>query len=206
MPPFIPRIYPITDRKLSGLSHAEQVRALVEGGASFIQIREKEMSGGAFFEDAKRAMEIAHAAGARILINDRVDIAIVVGADGVHLGQNDLPPVEARKLLGAKAIIGYSTHNIDQAKQASYLPIDYLAIGPVFTTSTKPNADPVVGLEGVQAVRNLANNLSIVAIGGINETNMAAVFEAGADSAAMIGAVLGNGSNIREVMRVLNTI
>ena len=152
MPLVIPRIYPITHRKLSGLSHAEQVRALVEGGASFIQIREKEMPGGAFFEDAKRAMDIAHAAGARILINDRVDIAIAVGADGVHLGQNDLPPAEARKLLGSKAIIGYSNHNIEQAKQAIDLSIDYLAIGPIFSTSTKINADPVIGLEGIRAV------------------------------------------------------
>jgi thiamine-phosphate pyrophosphorylase len=200
MPFTLPRIYPVTDRNISGLSHAEQVTALVEGGGRLIQLREKNLSGREFFEDAKHALFIAHAAGVKLLINDRVDLAMALGADGVHLGQADLPPVEVRKLLGENAIIGFSTHNIEQAAVALEMPIDYIAIGPVFATSTKVNPDPVVGLDGIRSVRRIADDRQIVAIGGITETSLAGVFEAGADSAAMIGTLLGNGSRIAETM------
>lgn len=201
MPFTLPRIYPITDRNISGLSHAEQVAALIEGGATLIQLREKNLSGREFFEDAKRACDIARAAGAKLLINDRVDLVMALGADGVHLGQQDLPPAEARKLLGENAIVGFSTHNIQQLSAALEMPLDYVAIGPIFATSTKTNPDPVVGLNGIRAVREIAGDRAIVAIGGITEKNLADVFEAGADSAAMIGAVLGNGSHIADAMR-----
>lgn len=188
----LPRVYPITDRKLSGLSHAEQVKALIEGGATFIQLREKELPGRDFFEDAKNALDIVRSANAKLLINDRVDLAIALGADGVHLGQNDLPPEEARKLLGDKAIIGFSTHNQKQALDALSMPIDYLAIGPVFATSTKSDPDPVVGLEGIRLAKDIVAGLPLVAIGGITEQTLRDVFSAGADSAAMIGDLVGS--------------
>lgn len=188
----LPRVYPITDRKLSGLSHAEQVKALIEGGATFIQLREKELPGRDFFEDAKNALDIVRSANAKLLINDRVDLAIALGADGVHLGQNDLPPEEARKLLGDKAIIGFSTHNQKQALDALSMPIDYLAIGPVFATSTKSDPDPVVGLEGIRLAKDIVARLPLVAIGGITEQTLRDVFSAGADSAAMIGDLVGS--------------
>ncbi|HEV8168070.1 MAG TPA: thiamine phosphate synthase, partial [Pyrinomonadaceae bacterium] len=107
----IPRIYPITDTQLSGLSHAEQVRLLSLGGASLIQLREKRMPALEFYEQARAAKQ----SGVQLIINDRVDIALAIGASGVHLGQDDLPPEAARKLLGPQTIIGYSTHNVDQA-------------------------------------------------------------------------------------------
>ena len=182
----IPRIYPITDVQLSGLSHAEQVRLLSLGGASLIQLREKQMSALEFYEQARAAQR----AGVQLIINDRVDIALAVGAAGVHLGQDDLPPEAARKLLGPRAIIGYSTHNIEQAITAVKLPIDYLAVGPIFGTTTKTDTAPVLGLEGLRAVRQAIGQFPLVAIGGITHTNARDVIDAGADSVAVISALL----------------
>jgi thiamine-phosphate pyrophosphorylase len=182
----LPRIYPITDRSLSGLSHAEQVEQLIAGGAELIQLREKSLSPREFYEDAKRAVEIAHQAGRKIIINDRVDIALAVGADGVHLGQDDLPPEYARGLLGENAIIGFSTHSVSQAIDAILLPVDYIAIGPVFDTATKENPDETVGPEGIKAVRQSIGDFPLVAIGGIKVKDIAKVFSAGANSAAII--------------------
>jgi thiamine-phosphate pyrophosphorylase len=192
----LPRIYPITDAQLTGLSHAEQVRRLASGGATFVQLREKQRNTAEFYSSAKAALAVARECGIKLIINDRVDIALTIGADGVHLGQDDLSPVEARKLLGSEKIIGCSTHNLAQAHEALSLPIDYLAIGPVFSTSTKADPDPIVGLEVVRKVRKVTGSLPIVAIGGINETNAAMVLAAGADSVAVISALLSNPSEI----------
>ena len=189
-PVSIPRLYPITDTELSGLSHEEQVKRLVAGGATLIQLRDKRMSAGAFYEAARPAVEIGRQHGARILINDRVDVCLAVGADGVHLGQDDLHPVEARRLLGEEAIIGYSTHSVEQALEAEAFPIDYLAIGPIFSTTSKEKPDPEVGLEGLQRVRARVSSLPLVAIGGITESLAEKVIGAGADSVAMISGLL----------------
>jgi thiamine-phosphate pyrophosphorylase len=158
----LPRIYPITDVELSGLSHGEQVRLLSLGGASLIQLREKRMPALEFYEQARAARQ----SGVQLIINDRVDVALAAGASGVHLGQDDLPPEAARKLLGPQAVIGYSTHNVDEAIRATKLPIDYLAIGPIFSTTTKSDTAPVLGLEGLRAVRKAIEDLPLVAIGG----------------------------------------
>jgi thiamine-phosphate pyrophosphorylase len=182
----LPRVYPITDVKLSGLSHAEQVRLLSRGGASLIQLREKQMPALEFYEQARAAQQ----SGVQLIINDRVDITLALGAAGVHLGQDDLPPGAARKLLGPQAIIGYSTHNIDQAITAIEQPIDYLAIGPIFSTTTKTDTAPVLGLEGLRTVRQAIGNFPLVAIGGINASNAREVIDAGADSVAVISALL----------------
>src|SRR5688572_18928809 len=109
---FIPRIYPITDTRISGLSHTGQVKRLIEGGATFVQLREKTLPPREFLEDARTAVELAKKHGAVILINDRVDIAIAAGAHGVHVGQKDISPAHVRSLLGPKAIVGYSTHSL----------------------------------------------------------------------------------------------
>jgi thiamine-phosphate pyrophosphorylase len=185
----LPRVYPITDTQISGLSHAEQVALFAESGATLVQLREKRAPALQFYEAAKAALAVAAERGVQLLINDRVDIALAVGAAGVHLGQDDLAPDVARRLLGNDAVIGYSTHSVAQAIEAAILPIDYLAIGPIFGTSTKENPDPVVGLEGLRAVRSAIDNLPLVAIGGITRENTAAVVEAGADSAAMISGL-----------------
>jgi thiamine-phosphate pyrophosphorylase len=199
----LPRVYPLTDTQLSGLSQAEQVRLLSLGGATLVQLREKQMSPKEFYEQAKAAVTVAEQCGVRLIINDRVDVALVVGAGGVHLGQDDMPPEAARKLLGPVAIIGYSTHDVEQAIEASKLPIDYLAIGPIFTTATKSDTAPVLGLEGLRAVRQAIGDFPLVAIGGITLTNAPEVIEAGADSVAVISALLDHPDGITEATQTL---
>lgn len=196
----LPKIYPITDASITGLSHAEQVRRLLAGGATFIQLREKYASPEDFYRDAGKALEIAREGGAKIIINDRVDIALALKADGVHLGQDDLPPGEARKILGEKAIIGYSTHNLEQASEAVKLPIDYIAVGPVFATKTKENPDEIVGIEMVTRIRDAVGNFPLVAIGGITSENFQVVLRGGADSAAIISDLLSDADKITEKM------
>lgn len=192
----LPKLYPITDARLSGLSHAEQVARFIEGGATLVQLREKHLAPREFYREAEAALRVARAAGVRLIINDRADIALALGADGVHLGQDDLPPEAARRLLGPAAIIGFSTHNIDQATTAARLPIDYIAIGPVFATSSKENPDPVVGLEGLRRVRGRIDQMPLVAIGGITDQNARSVFESGADAVAVISLLLREPSAI----------
>jgi len=199
----LPRIYPLTDVQLSGLSHAEQVQLLSLGGATLVQLREKRMPELEFYEQARAAMAIAERNGVKLIINDRVDIALAVGAHGVHLGQNDMPPEAARRLLGPEAIIGYSTHTVGQALAALTLPIDYVAIGPIFQTATKTDTSPVLGLEGLRAVRQATGKVPLVAIGGITLANAAEVTQAGADSVAVISALLSYPARITESTRTL---
>ena len=131
--------------------------------------------------------------GVKVIVNDRVDIALCAGADGVHLGQDDMPPHAARTLLGEKAVLGFSTHSVGQAVEAvRHLPIDYIAIGPIFATTTKENPDPVVGLEGLRQVRSAIGDFPLVAIGGITRRNATEVFAAGANSVAVISDLLGD--------------
>jgi len=198
----LPRVYPISDTRISGLSHAEQVARFADGGATLVQIRDKHASALEFYEQAKAALEIANECGVRLIINDRVDIALALGV-GVHLGQDDLPPEAARRLLGPDAIIGYSTHSLSQIQQAAKLPVDYFAIGPIFPTSTKENPDPVVGLDGVKLGREALGERQLVAIGGISYANARSVIEAGADSVALIHALLADPQRISEILRSL---
>jgi thiamine-phosphate pyrophosphorylase len=157
----LPKIYPISDTRISGLSHIEQVRRLIAGGATLIQLREKNAPAGEFYDAAVGSIALAREHGVKIVINDRVDIAVASGADGVHLGQDDLPPDQARRLLGEGAVIGFSTHSVEQAREAIGLPVDYVAIGPIFSTTTKENPDPVVGLEGLIVVREAIGEFSV---------------------------------------------
>ena len=196
----LPRIYPLTDAQLSGLSHAEQIRQLRLGGATLIQLREKRSPAMHFYEGAVAA---AQQSGVQLLINDRVDIAMAIGAQGVHLGQDDLPPEAARRLLGNEAIIGYSTHNVEQAQQALTLPIDYIAIGPIFETASKSDTSPTLGLERLRAVRQVIGNFPLVAIGGISHANAREVIDAGADSVAVISALLSDPARITDATRTL---
>ena len=195
----LPKVYALTDVELSGRSHAEQVKLLTQGGATLIQLREKKMPALEFYEHAKAA----GAVGVPLIINDRVDVAIAVGARGVHLGQDDLPPEAARRLLGPDAIVGYSTHNIDQALAAVKLPIDYLAVGPIFQTTTKTDTFAVLGLEGLRAVRAAIGEFPLVAIGGITHANAPEAIAAGADSVAVISALLSDPNRIAEMTRSL---
>ncbi len=196
-------LYPITDEKVSGLGHAEQVSKLIAGGASLIQLREKRLPAGKFFSEAGKALQVSREHGARIIINDRVDLALALGADGVHLGQDDLPPAAARRLLGEGAIIGFSTHNLKQALEALKLPVDYLAAGPIFSTSSKANPDPPIGLEGLREIREAIGAFPLVAIGGITANNAAGVTDAGADAVAVISALVSAPSDITSRTRNL---
>ena len=192
----LPKVYPLTDVRITGLSHAEQTRRLALGGASIVQVREKALSVREFYNEAKLALKTAREFGVRLIINDRVDIAFAIGAGGIHLGQDDLPPAQARKLLGDQAIIGYSTHNIDQAFNAKTLPVNYIALGPIFATTTKTDTSPVLGLQGLRAIRDAIGDIPLVAIGGITEENAASVLNAGADAVAMIGGLLSKPDEI----------
>lgn len=193
---FLPKIYPVTDTRISKLSHAAQVHRLIAGGATFIQLREKNASMQDFFADAAEAMAFARERGVKIIINDRVDAALCLRADGIHLGQDDLPPHKAREILGASAVIGFSTHNLEQAAAAVSLPIDYIAVGPIFDTRTKENPEKTVGLEMLKDIRRAVGSFPIVAIGGINSANFREVLNAGADSVAIISDLLAEPDNI----------
>lgn len=195
------KVYPITDVFLTKLSHCEQVERLIAGGARIIQLREKKGSAKDFYADAARALQIARKSNVKIIVNDRVDIALALKVDGVHLGQDDLPPVEARKILGERAIVGFSTHDLEQALAAVKLPVDYIAVGPVFPTATKENPDAVVGLETIKKVRAAVGNFPLVAIGGINFQNFREVLDAGADSVAVINDLLCAPDEISETLK-----
>jgi thiamine-phosphate pyrophosphorylase len=189
----LPRFYPIVDTALlhkSGFDAERFAALLIEEGAGMLQIRHKGALTRQAFELMERIRARSAAAGTICIINDRADVAALLGA-GLHLGQDDLPPALARRVAPA-ALTGLSTHNEVQAARGAREPVDYLAIGPVFSTATKENPDPVVGLDGVKRVRALTH-LPLVAIGGIMLDTAAAVLEAGADSVAVIGDLLADG-------------
>ena len=160
------------------------------GGGRLVQIRVKAGADAAFLALAREAVAAARAEGGLLMVNDRPDVALLAEADGVHLGQDDLRPRDARSLLKAGSLIGLSTHDAAQAEAAGAEPVDYVAVGPVFATSTKPDADPVIGLSGVRAAR-ARTHLPLVAIGGITAENAGSVIEAGADGVAVVSAVMG---------------
>jgi thiamine-phosphate pyrophosphorylase len=175
----LPRFYPILD-PLRKLHLPAQVSAVRNGGARIAQIRHKGVWSQPLLEAVREAARIIPL----LIVNDRADIAAMTGA-GVHVGQDDLPPADARGICG-NAIVGLSTHNPAQTAAADRAPVDYIAIGPVFATASKANPDPVVGLDGVRQARLLTGK-PLVAIGGITRANAISVLEAGTDSVAVIG-------------------
>ena len=192
----IPRLYPILDAGLlerAGLSlegFAQQLRA---AGVRFLQYRDKDSSDEAVLERAALLRRIFPSSDSCLILNDRVLLVQASGFDGVHVGQDDLSPAEARALLGPEVLVGVSTHGHAQLRTAADGPADYVAIGPVYATSSKENPSPVVGLEGVRAARALTAK-PLVAIGGITRMNCSAVVEAGADSVAVISDLLADPS------------
>lgn len=201
----LPKIYPITDTKLSGLSHAGQVARLIEGGATLLQLRDKHAAPRDFYREAGAALQVARDHHARLIINDRVDVALALKADGVHLGQTDIPVAAARRLLGQEAIIGLSTHNLRQATLATAERIDYLAFGPIFQTSSKQNPDPIAGLIALRKVSAIKASLPLVAIGGITLSRALEVLNAGADALAVIAELVSDPTNIAENMSKMLT-
>jgi thiamine-phosphate pyrophosphorylase len=182
----LPAFYPILDAdRISAIPAAE---ALLEAGARILQFRHKSFFSRSAFQDASRIAELCRSAGALFVVNDRADIAMLLNA-GLHLGQDDLSPADARRILPTPTIIGFSTHNEDQLRAGDLEPVDYLAIGPIFATGSKQNPDPVVGLDRLRALRTLTSK-PLVAIGGITRELAPQVFEAGADSVAILGDLL----------------
>lgn len=189
-----PFLYAIIDTAfLAGRPVAAVVADLVSGGARLLQLRAKQETDARFLELAREAVAAAREAGAPLLINDRPDIARVVGADGVHVGQEDLPADVVRRIMPTGAIVGVSTHDQVQLHAACRLPADYVAVGPAFPTESKERPDPVVGLEFVRHARKMTR-LPLVAIGGITSQNAGSVISAGADGVAAISALLREGS------------
>jgi thiamine-phosphate pyrophosphorylase len=184
----LPKLYAITDRQLSNCSHEEIVRKMLTGRARMIQLRDKEASSRELLDAARACLKRTRTAKAKLIINDRVDVALTSDADGVHLGQTDLAVEEAREILGKEKIIGISTHSIEQFRAALGTSADYIAIGPIYPTRTKENHDPVVGLELIREAKKLADR-PIVAIGGITLDRAPEIIEAGADSVAVISAL-----------------
>lgn len=183
-------LYVITDAELRpGRSHADIASAAVAGGAKIVQIRDKNASDRAFYEAALEVRRITAEAKALMFVNDRVHIAAAVGADGVNVGQNDIPAYAARKVLGPEAIIGVSADSLEEALQAVEEGADYVGFGPVFPTTTKLDAGPVSGIETLRIVCERID-VPVVAIGGINASNVAQVYAAGAACAAVVSAVV----------------
>lgn len=159
--------------------------AILDAGARIVQFRHKEFWSGEVISEAERVSDLCRARGALFVINDRADYAKMLGA-GLHLGQDDLPPEAARRLLGPDTVIGYSTHNAEQLAAAASQPVDYLALGPVFGTISKRNPDPVVGVGSFRQLRGTVAQ-PLVAIGGITRETAGDVWAAGADLVAVIG-------------------
>jgi thiamine-phosphate pyrophosphorylase len=181
-------LYLITDTSLAGMCHTEIVRQAVAAGIKTVQLREKQMTKKALYTEALFVRKVTLQHHATFIINDYADIALAVNADGVHLGQEDMPVDRARKILGKRKIIGVSTHSLKQALEAEKAGADYIGFGPLFATSTKDAGTPR-GLRRLKEVRRQIG-IPIVAIGGINRKNIASVLAAGADAAAVMSAVL----------------
>lgn len=220
-----PPLYPIIDFSCFAaqpdpiMAIARYAEELIAAGATLIQLRDKSQPGQPrrFLSCARELRRVTWGSGttltgktprATLIINDRVDICLAADADGVHLGQDDLSPESARRIFdqvkdGKSRIIGFSTHNLSQVRAADALPIDYIAIGPVFATGSKANPDPVVGLEGVRQARGVTKK-PLVAIGGITRQNCSQVKAAGADAVALISDLLESpGKAVADFLRVL---
>ncbi|MGC8794285.1 MAG: thiamine phosphate synthase [Bryobacteraceae bacterium] len=186
----LPRLYPILDTatvERLGLSLPEAAAAMLEAGAEILQLRHKGQFTRALSAAAGEIAALCRRYGVPFIVNDRADIALLTGA-GLHVGQDDLPPRDARRLLGPDRILGFSTHNPEQLRAALAEPVDYLAVGPIFSTSSKQNPDPVVGLDRIPELARQAHAAGrpLVAIGGITRARAREVLHAGADSVAVI--------------------
>ncbi|HYW45217.1 MAG TPA: thiamine phosphate synthase [Bryobacteraceae bacterium] len=187
----LPRLYPILDSESldrRGISLPAAAAAFLEGGAGILQLRHKAHWSRAVFDSARQVALMCRESGAPFIVNDRADFALLLDA-GLHVGQDDLLPRDARRLMGPDAVIGFSSHNLPQLCAAAGEPVDYVALGPVFGTSSKRDPDPVVGVGEVRRCRALLEK-PLVAIGGITYENALEVLAAGADSLAVISGLL----------------
>lgn len=183
-------LYLVTDRGLArGRSTLEIVRAAVRGGVSCVQLREKTCSTREFIEEALKLKAFLDSSGVALIINDRVDVALAVAADGVHLGQSDMPLAAARSIVGDSMVIGISAESMRDAVEAESGGADYLGVSPIFATPTKTDTAAPLGLAGLQAIRR-AVKIPLVGIGGLNRSNAAEVVRSGADGVAVVSAIV----------------
>jgi thiamine-phosphate pyrophosphorylase len=196
----LPRVYPIVDtasliaRRLTPLDAA---KAMIDGGARILQFRHKESFHRAVVDEAERVARLCEREGLSFVMNDRADLARLFGA-ALHVGQDDLPPSLARKVVGDDLPIGYSTHNLKQLREATSEPVDYLAIGPIFGTVSKQNPDPMVGLEVLREIVS-ASPVPLVAIGGITIENAQRLFDVGVSSVSLIQDLFALGDTLPSV-------
>ncbi len=193
----------------AGWSPIDLARAFLAGGARFLQVRAKHLAGAAFLDTASAIVDLARPSGAIVIVNDRADIARLASAGGVHVGQEDLAPRAVRMVVGDDAVVGLSTHTVEQLERALDEPASYVAIGPVFGTATKETGYEAIGLERVANAsrRAAARGLPLVAIGDITLDNARSVVEAGAASVAVISDLLATGEpekRVRDFLRVLS--
>jgi len=194
----LPRFYPILDPEIAirhGIDPIAAAEQILEGGATILQFRHKGFFSRTVFAQLERVAELCRDAGVLFVVNDRADLAALTNA-ALHLGQDDLTPTAARKVVGAKTLIGYSTHTERQLRAAAAEPANYLALGPIFGTASKQNPAPIVGPDELRRLRPFTDR-PLVAIGGITRTNAQSVLAAGADSVAIIGDLFAENGNVR---------
>ena len=198
-------LYLVTDRPLCcGRQIEEVVSASVNGGVTAVQLREKNCSTREYIQLARNIKKILEPFAVPLIVNDRVDVALAVGADGVHIGQSDMPYRDVRRLMGSDAIIGVSVETREQAMEAEDWEVDYLGVSPILSTPTKTDTATAWGIEGLCSLRLESSHL-LVAIGGINSSNAASVLEAGADGIAVVSAIC-SAENPEEASRRLRAI
>lgn len=193
----------------AGWQPADLARAFMDGGARCVQIRAKDLASDRFLDLCDRIVGVADPYGAVVIVNDRPDLAVMANAAGVHVGQDDLPPMAVRNLLGPAAVVGFSTHTSGQVEGAAQEPISYIAIGPVFGTRTKDTGYTAVGLAQVTEAASRSHGLPVVAIGGITLETAASVWEAGASSVAVISDLLEGrdpAARVRAYLRTAATV
>jgi thiamine-phosphate pyrophosphorylase len=193
----LPPLYAIVDVDIAsrrGWDAVDLTHAFLSGGARLLQVRAKTLDGGPFLDLARSIVQIAHEASALVVINDRADLAVLAGADGVHVGQEDLRPADVRRLVGDGMLVGLSTHSLEQVTRALTQPISYLAVGPIFGTTTKDTGYSAVGVELIEGAVGLSGpaGVPVVAIGGITRDRVREVWQAGAASAAVITDLIGD--------------
>jgi thiamine-phosphate pyrophosphorylase len=199
----LPLLYPIVDAgvlKRSGLSVADFAQQLRMGGVTLLQYRDKAGSPQDILHAAGVIREVFGSSDCRLVLNDRADLVELAGWGGVHVGQGDLSPEDARRVVGLERWVGTSTHTDERVRVANLSSADYVAVGPVFATGTKLDAEPVIGLEGVRRARALTSK-PLVAIGGITRENARSVVDAGGDSVAVISGLLIDGESVSKVVR-----
>jgi thiamine-phosphate pyrophosphorylase len=202
-------LYFVTDRGLCGNKPLEEVVIeAVKGGAAYVQLREKDVSTGFFLEEAKRIKKLLEQYRVPLIINDRVDVALACGAEGVHIGQEDMPYEIVRKLMGQKAIIGLSVETWEDVKASQKMDVNYIGVSPVFSTPTKTDTKGAWGLEGLAKIKAFSRH-PLVAIGGINESNVSEVVKAGADCIAVVSAICASPHSeaaARRINKMINLI